>query len=162
MRSPRVALLLLLAGWGGSVSSQAEPDLYDDHVLRTIELTFHQSGWWSQLLANRTSETYLKADLRIDTVSLKDVGVRLRGGTSFRDAAATGKYPFRISMDTFVPGQRLWGRRGTVRGQPLTALPSCRAMHSRRAARTRKSARRTASAFMDSRAARSTAATPRS
>jgi len=105
---------ILISLFCRTLAAQSEPDLYDDSKLRSIELSFSQSDWWKQLLANRASETYIKADLKIDQVQLKDVGVRFRGGTSFRDGAATGKYPFRISMDHFVKDQRLWGRRSLV------------------------------------------------
>lgn len=85
-------------------------DLYDESVLRPIQLTFHQRDWWQQLTTNYWSKTYIKADLKFAGRTYKDVGVRFRGNSSYK-AVSSRKKPFKISMDAFVPGQRLAGHR---------------------------------------------------
>ena len=85
------------------------PDLYAAGSFRTFHLTFKQAGWWDTLVANKKSETYMKADLAVDRVIYRDVGVRARGAGSFSFPISRSlkKIPFKISMDKFVPGQKL-------------------------------------------------------
>jgi hypothetical protein len=103
MRSPLTLLpLLLLAPAAGA------QDLYDESVVREIELTFHQSNWWSQLEANYGTEIEIPADLTMDGVTYLDVGVRFKGNTSYM-RPTTQKKSFNVSMDEFVAGQDLLG-----------------------------------------------------
>ena len=81
MQTSRSAILLSL--FGTLVVAQKgmgqNGGLYDEQVLRTLELTFHQNDWWKQLEQNRVAKVYIKADLRVGNTVLKDVGVRFRG-----------------------------------------------------------------------------------
>ena len=52
-----------------------------------------------------------QADLTIDGVTYKDVGVRARGVSAFQAGKKTGKLPLKISMDEFVADRRLMGHR---------------------------------------------------
>jgi CotH kinase protein/Lamin Tail Domain len=88
-------------------SLAAAQDLYDDTVLRKIELTFKQANWWSDLKTNKGNGQYFKADMVVEGVSYRDVGVRLRGKSSF--GAPNKKKPFKIKTDAFVDGQELMG-----------------------------------------------------
>lgn len=106
MRPAIVVFSLVLAS--AMVHAQ-QPDLYDVDTVRTLELTFHQSNWWQQLTNNYSSKTYIKADLKVGSVTYKDVGVRFRGNSSYKAIGSSQKKPFKISMDAFVPGQELYG-----------------------------------------------------
>jgi len=101
-------LAFILALLCTPLSSQA-PDLYDETVLRTLELTFQQSDWYQQLQANYSSQTDLMADLEVNGVVYPSVGVRFRGYSSYNSIGSSQKKPFNISLDAFVPGQRLQG-----------------------------------------------------
>lgn len=69
---------------------------YDPTTLRDLELTLSADS----LAALRTDpDTYVIGDLRIDTVTLTDVGVRLRGGADGEDLDA--KPAFKIKLDEF-------------------------------------------------------------
>jgi len=95
----------------GAAAAQ-DQDLYDDSQLRTLELTFHQPDWWTQLENNKQSETYIEADLRVGNTFLPRVGVRFRGGATYSAAKRKGKkVPFKISFGEFLSGQRLFGYR---------------------------------------------------
>jgi hypothetical protein len=97
----RLLTLLLLS------SLASAQDLYDDTIVRTIKLTFHQPDFWSQLKANKTQKIYLEADMEVDGVTYLDVGVRLRGKSSY--GTPNKKKPMKIKTDEFVDGQDLWG-----------------------------------------------------
>ncbi len=108
MRRLRCVALVVLAV--GSIEAQ---DIYDVNRVRTLHLTFAQATWWSDLLANKQSETYIRADLQVDNRTYRHVGVRLRGGTSYAIPFAfnSRKLPFKIKLDAFVSGQRIYGYR---------------------------------------------------
>ena len=92
---------------GRFVAAQ-QPDLYDSSVVRTIELTFHQNDYWQQMTANWPNKIFVKADLRVGNVELKDVGVRFRGNSSYWGIGQSQKKPLEIATDEFVD-QKLWG-----------------------------------------------------
>ena len=96
-----VPTLLLLS------SLATAQDLYDDTLVRTIKLTFDQPDYWQQLKANKAAKIYIEADLEIDGEVYQDVGVRLRGKSSY--GTPNKKKPMKIKTDEFVAGQELWG-----------------------------------------------------
>ncbi len=99
-----VACLLLV---GGSVLGQ---DLYDTTVLRTINLTFDSPDWLDQLRANYFSQTNIAADLEMDGTVYQDVGVRIRGNTSYTALpSGSEKVSLNIDMDWMIDGQALMG-----------------------------------------------------
>lgn len=73
-------------------------DLYDTTVLRTFNLTFHDPDWLDLLDDNYDSQTYILADLTIDGDVFLDVGVRIRGNTSYR-ALPPGSQKFSLNVD---------------------------------------------------------------
>jgi len=91
------------------VSAQ-EADLYDPGVLRTFNLTFHDTNWETLLRNNYQSQTYILADLVVDGVSYPDVGVRIRGNTSYT-ALPTGsqKFSLKLKVDYTHDDQELLG-----------------------------------------------------
>ena len=95
------------------VSAQARPgpDLFAENTVRTLELQFVQGNWFNLLTSNYAGKTYIKADLKVDGITYKDVGVRFRGNSSYKAVTWTEKKPFKISLDQFVPGQALYGFR---------------------------------------------------
>ncbi|MBX3375178.1 MAG: CotH kinase family protein [Phycisphaeraceae bacterium] len=92
---------------GASVRAQ---DLYDTAVLRTISLTFHDADWWPLLQQNYASQTNILADLEMEGVVHPDVGVRIRGNTSYLALpSGSQKVSFNIEMDFVDPDQDLLG-----------------------------------------------------
>lgn len=96
--------------------AQSGKGLFDPDTFRTLTIKFKQSDFLQQLLYNKRSELYIKADLVVDGKTYKDVGVRGRGGQTWVIGSRTGKLPLKIKLDEFVPGQRLMGRRSLVLG----------------------------------------------
>lgn len=104
LSSVLASILLLL---GVSVSSAAQ-DLYDTNVLRSFNITFHDVDWMARLRANYVSETLILADLEVDGVTYPDVGVRIRGNTSYTALpAGSEKFSLKIKMDHVHGNQEL-------------------------------------------------------
>lgn len=104
----RTLLLVVLA----SAALRAQ-GIYDIATIRTVEVTINQSNWRTVMANNYASQTYIKADLKIDGKVYTDVGVRHRGYSTYRflPAGKTDKRPWKIAVDEFVPGQRVQGYR---------------------------------------------------
>jgi hypothetical protein len=83
------------------------PGLYDVDTLRTFYFTFASSTWYNDLRTARSSNTNVKANLVVDSVLYKDVGVRFRGVSSYLGVGT--KKSINLTMDAFVPGQELLG-----------------------------------------------------
>ncbi|MEM7309213.1 MAG: CotH kinase family protein [Planctomycetota bacterium] len=73
-------LLLLLVSTAPAAAAQ---DFYDPDVLRTVDLQFQDEDWWTLLQQNYVSQTNILADMTVEGVVYPDVGVRIRGNTSF-------------------------------------------------------------------------------
>lgn len=95
-----------------SMESSEDPfRLYDETVLRTINLEFSQSDWWNQLQKNYNAGQNILADLIVDDVVYPDVGVRFKGTTSYRNIGDSKKKSFNIEINHTYPNQRLMGYR---------------------------------------------------
>jgi hypothetical protein len=100
----RLLLPLLFAA-----TAHAQP-LYDIDTIRTFEVTV-QSDWRTVMANNYATKTFIKADVKIDGIVYKDVGVRHRGFSTYRflPVGKTDKRPWEISLDEYVPGQNVQG-----------------------------------------------------
>lgn len=104
-----LCLLAALASQPGSAVAQT-PDLYDPNVLRTFNLQFHDANWLQLLRANYPSQTMILADLEVDGETYPDVGVRIRGNTSYTQLpAGSEKFSLKIYTDHVHPDQKLLG-----------------------------------------------------
>src|SRR5262245_40778577 len=102
--STRLALAFSLSLAG--LTPAQPPDLYDIGTVRDIYLTFNQPNWWTLLINNYGPEINIPADLRIDNLTLPNVGVRFRGNTSYTMLPpGSEKKSFNIETDAFAPGQ---------------------------------------------------------
>jgi len=85
-------------------------DLYDPSVLRTVNITFTQSNWQTLLRSNYASETDLAGTVEVDGRSYPNVGIRIRGNTSFTALpAGSEKFSLKLEMDFVNPNQDLMG-----------------------------------------------------
>ncbi len=93
-----------------AIPRAAAQDLYDTTQLRTFALTFHDANWLTLLRNNYASSTNILADLVVDGVTYPNVGVRIRGNTSYT-ALPTGseKFSLKIETDFVDPEQKLMG-----------------------------------------------------
>lgn len=108
--SPVLRALSASAALIVTASSAKAQDLFDTTVLRTVNLQFHDTNYWTLLQQNYTSQTNILADLTIDGVTYPSVGVRFRGNTSYT-ALPTGsqKASFNIDVDFVNPTQEVMG-----------------------------------------------------
>ncbi|MFI4916749.1 MAG: CotH kinase family protein [Phycisphaerales bacterium JB060] len=98
------AACLLLAA--GHATAQ---DLYDIETLRTFRLSFHDADWEQRLRDNYFSETLIGADLEVDGETYPNVGVRIRGNTSYTALpAGSQKFSLKIDVD-WMEDQKVMG-----------------------------------------------------
>jgi len=105
------------AGADAAAEAGPEPDAGPPHyedadaffaadTLPEIELTLPPE---SMSALERQPGIYQRGIVRVGDVVVQDVGIRLKGVASFRDLG--GKAAFKVKMDEFVDGQRLFGLR---------------------------------------------------
>jgi hypothetical protein len=85
-------------------------DLYDTTVLRTLNFQFQDANWLALLRQNYVSQTNILATLTVDGVSYPNVGVRLRGNTSYTALpAGSEKFSLNVELDAVDLNQALLG-----------------------------------------------------
>ncbi len=110
MKHPIVATIGLSMTLAAGFAAGQAPDLYDPTTYRTFYLTFAQSNWFTLLQQNYVSEVEIPGTLTVDGIALPNVGVRIRGNTSYTQLpAGSQKVGLNIKTDSFVPGQDLLG-----------------------------------------------------
>ena len=82
-------------------------ELYDDTRLINLHLEFPEPDFWEQLNVHIQDEEDIPATLIAEGERYEGIGVRFKGKTSFLGGGF--KKPFNLSVDAFVPTQRLWG-----------------------------------------------------
>ncbi|HVH34787.1 MAG TPA: CotH kinase family protein [Tahibacter sp.] len=108
MPSPRRLLACLLPLF--ALSPAFAQDLYDPATLRTFNIVFHDANWLTLLRQNYASETNILADLTVDGVTYADVGVRIRGNTSYTSLpSGSDKFSLKVDMDFVHADQEILG-----------------------------------------------------
>lgn len=66
---------------------------------------------WSGLMENAEAKEYIEADVTIDGVTYKDVGIKTKGNTSLSQVAATDsdRYSLKINFGKYVDNQNCYG-----------------------------------------------------
>ena len=83
--------------------------LYDQSMIRTIDLNFSQSNYWTQLTNNYDSKTEIAADMTVDGVTYPNVGVRFKGNTSYFMTGTSQKKSFNINTEFTDPSLDIMG-----------------------------------------------------
>lgn len=116
-------LALAYLSFASSTVQAQEPDLYNDTVLRQIDITVYDSNgivdpnFWSKLVQNwNTGGANLPADITISgsdlaaPVTRTGVGLRIKGNSSFFFLpSGSQKASFNIEVDYMNPDSELWG-----------------------------------------------------
>ena len=105
----RLVLGVLLAVSAALAPALPAQDLFDPDTVRSFYLTFKDANYWNLLTRNKSAKIDIKADLKVDNVTLKDIGVRFKGNTSYSYNPTSEKKPFNLKFDRFVADQSLYG-----------------------------------------------------
>ncbi|TND07631.1 MAG: spore coat protein CotH [Bacteroidetes bacterium] len=98
-------LLLLL---GGFTQAQNDGDaIFASSSVHDIYLNFSQTSYWDTLMANHTADVYTRCDMTFDGITFTDVGVKLKGNSSFNNSSV--KKSMKIDMNEYVAGQDIDG-----------------------------------------------------
>jgi hypothetical protein len=93
-----------------AISHANAQDLYDTAVLRTFAFTFTQTNWETLLRNNYASQTNLLCSLTVDGITYNNVGVRIRGNTSYTALpAGSQKFSLNIDMNIVDTSQSIYG-----------------------------------------------------
>jgi hypothetical protein len=84
---------------------------YEPAALRTIFIDFVRPDWEQQLAARYRTGVDMPATVTIDGKVYKDVGVRFRGNSSFRQVPAGYKRSLNVSLDAVHAEQEVGGYR---------------------------------------------------
>lgn len=103
-------ICLLLCTLVGTGAAAQELDLYDPSVLRTLNIEFHDANWLQLLRNYYDTGTYILADLEVDGIEYPDVGVRIRGNTSYTQLpSGSEKFSLKVKVDHTHEDQELLG-----------------------------------------------------
>ncbi len=87
---------------------QPASGLYDESIIRTINLDFTQPNYWTLLTQNYQNHTDIPAAMTVDGVVYDSVGVRFKGQTSYSQVSSQKK-SFNISLEYGVDYNKLMG-----------------------------------------------------
>jgi len=87
-----------------SAQNTAGDVVFGTPIVHDVYLNFSQTGWWDSLVNNYTADIYMKATLVIDGTTYPDVGVKLKGNSSYNNPSK--KKSLKVGIDEYVTGQR--------------------------------------------------------
>lgn len=93
------------------VKSFPDAPLYDPLALRTFFLEFEESDWEKALAEFKGTDVEVPAKLTVDGHTYQDVGVHMRGASSFMMVREGRKRSLNLSLDFVHGDQRLYGYR---------------------------------------------------
>lgn len=115
-----IAILAGLAGcssgsFGGQASASVtgeedyETEIFGKDVI-TVNITASQEDWDS-LMENAVSKPYISADVEINGVTFKDVGIKTKGNTTLTQVSASGsdRFSLKLNFDKYTEGQNCYG-----------------------------------------------------
>jgi hypothetical protein len=94
---------------GEGVDPATDVELYDDRSMRVLHFRFANADWFEELGDFYGSDVDVAADLVVDGVDYRGVGVRFRGRSSYISIGDSEKRSFNVDVDFTVEGQTLYG-----------------------------------------------------
>lgn len=91
------------------VASYPDAPLYDPFTLRTLFLEFESNDWEDELEKFHDTDVDVPASLEVDGQTLRHVGVRFRGNTSYSSIGSGRKRPLNLTLDMVYPKQEIGG-----------------------------------------------------
>lgn len=86
---------------------------FDEGALRTLFLTFENNDWERELMAFKNTDVDVPAELTVDGLRYRDVGIQFHGNSSFMGVPAGFKHSMRIALD-FVHEEQAIGGTNTL------------------------------------------------
>ncbi len=111
MRKNTISLLILLSfGFFGINAAGADEStiLYRLDQVHEMEILFAQPNWWQLLNQYKEEEIYIPATFVCGTDTLEQVGVRLKGNSSYWGHPGLKK-PFKVKFSEYDENQRFLG-----------------------------------------------------
>jgi len=94
---------------GEGLEPPSNVELYDDRSMRVLHFRFTNADWFEELGDFYGSDVDVSADLSVDGVDYRGVGVRFRGRSSYITIGDSEKRSFNVDVDFTVEGQTLYG-----------------------------------------------------
>lgn len=91
-----------------TTNGQVTSGVYDESVIRSINLEFEQPNYWNLLAQNKTAQIDIPATMTVDGDAYPNVGVRFKGQTSYSQLGNSDKKSFNVTLDYLDPDQN-WG-----------------------------------------------------
>lgn len=108
-----IAMFTAILPQSSSLFAAGEGDsLFFGNQVHTVNISFTQPNYWDSLLYyyNQGLEQYMSATVTANGIIYNNVGVRLKGNSSF--SHPNNKKSFRLSFNEFVSAQRWDGLKG--------------------------------------------------
>ena len=110
-----VAALILPGSTNSNASAKTyhteyAEQLFGDEII-TVEFQVDQDDW-DEMITNAQAKTYIMADVVVNGVTYKDVGVRTKGNASLSQvsqSASPERYSLRVKFDEYIEGQTCLG-----------------------------------------------------
>ena len=125
MKILRIIPLFLISFWASN--QLLAQNIYNLYKITNVELSFKDENWQvllEQLKLN--GKERLEADLVVNGVTYKSVGVRYKGNSSFFNTRSKGleKLPFNIKTDFKIKDQKIEGKYNRLKLSNVFADPS--------------------------------------
>ena len=125
MKIFRIIPLFLISFWASN--QLLAQNIYNLDKITNVELSFKDENWQvllEQLKLN--GKERLEADLVVNGVTYKSVGVRYKGNSSFFNTRSKGleKLPFNIKTDFKIKDQKIEGKYNRLKLSNVFADPS--------------------------------------
>ncbi len=88
-----------------STNGQVTSGVYDESVIRSINLEFEQPNFWNLLTQNKNAQIDIPATMTVDGDAYPNVGVRFKGQTSYSQLGNSDKKSFNVTLDYLDPDQ---------------------------------------------------------
>jgi len=104
----KIVLFFSMAFLNISMFAQNEGNiLFGMSQVHDVYMTFSQSNFWDSLTTYYPIDQYLKGNVTIDGVTYPNVGIKLKGNSSYNNPS--DKKSFKVDMNEYVAGQDIDG-----------------------------------------------------
>jgi len=83
---------------------------FNPSIVQTLSINISEENW-QDILANPLAEEYHQANITFNGVTLENVAIRTKGGSSLSSVArsTSNRYSFKVDINEYVDGQKFFG-----------------------------------------------------